>query len=105
MSRRLLVLGGLAAITLTLAACSSAGDLSIRNESRTDVTVVVDGGRDEVTADGGLVLLGKGCTRGDVLVEFPSGTSVVVPGPVCPDQEIVIHDGVAALEPVAAPSR
>lgn len=105
MRRRLIVLGGLAAITLTLVACSSPGDLSIRNESLTGVTVVVDGERDDVTAGGGLVLLGYGCTRGDVRVVFPWGASAVVPGPVCPDQEVVVHSGGADLEPAAAPSR
>lgn len=86
----------------TLRACSDAGDLSVTNAGDSDVTVLT--GDEEVTvpASGGVVLLDYGCTPGDVTVEFPSGGTVVMPGPVCPDQEIVVGDGTARLTPVAA---
>ena len=38
-------------------------------------------------------------------VEFPSGRSVVVPGPVCPEQEIIIRDGAVDVGPAAANDR
>ena len=103
MNCRSRALSGLAvgAIALTLAACGDAGDLSITNQSPTDVTVDLGDERAEVSADGGVVVLDYGCTPGDVTVTFPSGRSVVVPGPVCPDQEIVIRDGTVDVEPVA----
>ena len=88
---------GIAALTLT--ACGDAGDLSVRNASADDVTVSLGDEQGEVTAGGGMVFLDYGCTPGDVTVEFPSGISVVVPGPVCPEQEIVIRDGAARVEP------
>ena len=88
-------------VALVLAACSSAGDLSVRNESPTEVTVSLGDERAEVTAGGGVVFLEYGCTPGDVTVEFPSGTSVVVPGPVCPEQEIIVRDGSAGVRPLA----
>ncbi len=91
------VLGG-ALVTLT--ACSDAGDLSFVNEGPDDVVVVVDGEKAEVDSGGGVVFLDNGCTDGDVTVTFPSGHVTVVPGPVCPDQEIVIGDGRADLRPV-----
>jgi hypothetical protein len=89
-------------VTANLSACSTAGDLSVRNESLTDVTVSLGDERAEVTAGGGVAFLDYGCTPGDVTVEFPSGRSVVVPGPVCPEQEIVVRDGAVELEPAAA---
>ena len=91
------------ALCATLAACADAGDLSIVNNSSTDVTVRAGGDEadETVSAWGGVVFLDYGCTPGDVTVEFPSGRSVVVPGPVCPDQTIVIDDGTVELEPTA----
>ncbi len=83
-----------------LAACSDQGDLSFVNEGPDDVVVTVDGEESEVGSDGGMVILDYGCTDGDVTVAFPSGEVVVVPDPVCPDQEIVIGDGRADLRPV-----
>lgn len=59
----------------------------------------VDGEESEV-GSGGLLILDNGCADGDVTVTFPSGEVAVVPGPVCPDQEIVIEDGRADLRPV-----
>ena len=96
--------GGLAVVAwvVTLAGCSSAGDLEIFNEGPDDVWVLTGDEEVEVTHDGGAVLLDYGCTPGDVTVEFPSGESVVLAGPVCPEQRIVIGDGVAELRPASA---
>lgn len=88
--------GGLVAVS----ASSDAGDLSIVNEGLDDVVVAVDGDETEVDPGGGVVILDNGCTDGDVTVTFPAGEVAVVPGPVCPDQEIVIGDGRADLRPV-----
>jgi hypothetical protein len=102
-SSRSLALGGLAigALTLILAACSTAGDLLVTNESPTDVTVSLGDEQAEVTAGGGVEFLGYGCTPGDVAVEFPAGRSVVVTGPICPEQVIVIRDGTVDVESAA----
>ena len=93
------VIAGLLGATLT--ACADAGDLSIVNNSSTDVTVRTGDDEETVTAGGGVVFLDYGCTPGEVTIEFPSGPSVVVPGPVCPEQTIVIGDGTVELEPTA----
>lgn len=79
-------------VTVVLAGCGGGGDLSFRNDGPDDVSVVVDGETTSVDAGGGMVVLDAGCTRGDVLVTFPSGRTVTVPGPVCPDREVVVHD-------------
>lgn len=81
--------------TLCLVSCSSAGDLSITNDSGEAVTVDLGDEQVEVTADGGVVLLDYGCTPGDIRVERPSGKTDDVTGPVCADQQINIDaDGV-----------
>lgn len=93
-----LVLVGVAA-AVTLSACADSGDLSIVNNGPDDVWV--DTGDEEFTVaeDGGVVLLNYGCTPGDVTVRFSTGTEVEVPGPVCPEQEIVVEDETATLRP------
>lgn len=95
--------GGLAVVALvtTLAGCSSAGDLEIFNEGPDEVRVSTGDEEVEVTADGGAVLLDYGCTPGDVTVEFASGDTVVLSGPVCPEQHIVIGDGEGELRPAS----
>ncbi len=83
-----------------LTGCADAGDLSIENRGPDDV--VIDPGDEDpftVDADGGAVLLDYGCSPGDVVVTFPSGRRVTVPGPVCPDQQIVVRDGTARVTP------
>jgi hypothetical protein len=94
-----LALLGLAA---ALSACSSPGDLTFLNEGDTDATVSTGDEETTVDADGGVVLLGYGCTPGDVTVVLGSGRTIVLPGPVCPDQEVLIEDDDARLRPVAA---
>ena len=92
---------GLVILTMaaTLTACSSAGDLTISNESPVDVTVST--GEEEVTVSawGGASILGYGCTPGDVIVEFASGQKVVVAGPVCPEVQLVVLNGEVELRP------
>lgn len=97
------IVGGVLTLALmaVLAACSGAGDLSVVNESDVDVTVSTGDEEFEVSATGGTVLLDYGCTPGDVTVEFPSGQVVAVAGPVCSDEQLVVHDGEVALEPAS----
>src|SRR3954452_8124948 len=89
-------------VTASLTACTSPGNVSIENNGPTDVTVVIGDEESTVSADGGIVLLDYGCTPGDGTVEFPASHTVVVPGPVCPDERIVIGDGEVVLRAVAA---
>ncbi|PVU82265.1 hypothetical protein DDP54_03780 [Cellulomonas sp. WB94] len=103
--RTWLVLRGLIAVALavTLVTYNDAGDLSISNESSTEVTVITGDTEAIVPATGGTVLLDYGCTPGDVTVKVASGPAVVVPGPVCPEQQIVIRgDGKVELQPASA---
>ena len=101
--RRWLATGGLITVALaaTLIAHKIPGDLSIRNESPTDVTVLTGDAKDTVSARGGVTLLDYGCTPGDVTVKFTSGQVAVVPGPVCPEQQIVVYDGKVELQPAS----
>lgn len=89
------------ALGATLMTCSGPGDLAIRNESPADVTVLTGDEELKVSAGGGAALLDHGCTPGDVTVEFASG-QVVVSGPVCPEQQIVVYDGKVELQPASA---
>ena len=102
--RRWLVTGGLITVALaaTLITHKIPGDLTIRNESPTDVTVLTGDEELTVSAWGGAGLLDYGCTPGDVTVKFTSGQVVVVPGPVCPEQQIVVYDGKVELLPASA---
>ena len=92
-------------LAATLAACSDPGDLSIRNESPTEVTVLTGEEEVVVPGSGGSVLLDYGCTPGDVTVQVTSGPAVVLPGPVCPGTEIMIRrDGKVELQSDSASS-
>ena len=90
------------ALAATLTTCSRPGDLAIRNESPTDVTVLTGDEELTISAGGGASILDYGCTPGDVTVKFTSGPVVVVPGPVCPEQQIVVYDGKVELLPATA---
>jgi hypothetical protein len=92
-----------AVLALTLSACSGPGDLNISNNGPDDVTVVT-GDHEAMTvyADGAVAILGYGCTPADVTVKFSSGLEVVLPGPVCSDQQIMIGDDTATVEPVSS---
>lgn len=92
------------ALAAGLAACADEGDLSIRNTGPDDVSVDTGDEMVVVDADGGAVLLGYGCTPGDVTVTFATGARTVLSGPVCPEQEIVVGDGTADLRPAATGS-
>ena len=87
-------------LVVALVACSDQGDLGFVNEGPDDVVVTVDGEESEVSSGGGMLILDNGCTDGDVTVTFPAGEVAVVPGPVCPDQEIVIGDGDVDVRPI-----
>ena len=90
------------ALAATLATYGDPGDLAISNESSAEVTVLTDDDEAAVPALGGSVVLDYGCTPGDVTVEFASGPAVVVPGPVCPDEQIAVRrDGKVELQPAS----
>lgn len=80
-----------------LTGCTDPGDFSVTNESSEDVTVRVGDETAEVSAGGGVLILDLGCTDGDVTVEYTSGRTVVVPGPVCPDQYVSVDDDGATV--------
>jgi hypothetical protein len=63
--------------------------------------VTVSTGDEEfaVSAGGAASILGSGCTPGDVIVEFASDQKVVVNGPVCPDEQLVVLDGKVERRP------
>ncbi len=94
-------MGGLVGIflTMTVTACGNQGDLSVENSGPSDVTVLTGDNELSVPASGAVALLDYGCTPGDVTVKFASGQEVLLPGPVCPDQRIVVGDGTATLQP------
>jgi hypothetical protein len=98
-----LVTGGLITVALaaTLITHKIPGDLAFRNESPTDVTVLTGDEELTISAGGGAAILDYGCTPGDVTVKFTSGQVVVVPGPVCPEQQIVVYDGKVELQPAS----
>jgi hypothetical protein len=54
-----------------------------------------------VPGGGGLVLLGYGCTSGDVTAVLGTGRTVILSGPVCSDQEVVITEDDARLQTAA----
>lgn len=83
-----------------LGACATAGNLTIRNEGPSDVVVLTGVEDIEVGAGEGAAALEYGCTPGDVVVAFPSGEMVVLPGPVCPEERIVVGDGTAERQPI-----
>lgn len=96
--------GALSAATLVLAwsGCSDRGDLNIRNDGANDVVVRTGDEIVDVPGPGGVTMLDYGCTPGDVTVELTSGRRIVLPGPVCPDQEILVTDDSARLRPTTA---
>jgi|SRR5450631_385525 len=99
-----LFIGGLITVALaaTLTTCSRPGDLSFRNESRADVTVLIGNEKSTVSGWSGFTIHHYGCTPGDVTVKFTSGQVVVVSGPVCPEQQIVVYDGKVEVQPASA---
>lgn len=87
------------ALTATLTACGSQGDLAILNESPKDVSVSTADDEFTISGYGGIVILNSGCIQGDVTVEFASGRTVVVRGPICPEEQIMIRHGKVELQP------
>ena len=90
------------ALTAALTACTSDGDLGFSNEGPDDVNVSTGDQEFTVDADGGVVVLGYGCSEDNIVVHFPTGQEVVLTDPVCPDEQVVIRDGTVSLQP--APS-
>lgn len=89
------------ALTAALVACGGPGDLAFHNDGSRDATVSTGDEESVVSGGGGLVLLGYGCTPGDVTVVLGTGRTVVLSGPVCSDQEVVITDDDARLQTAA----
>lgn len=88
-----------AVLLASVAACGDAGDLSVVNESTAEVVVSTQDETFDVSSDGGTVLLDYGCTPGDVSVKYPDGRTVVLEGPICPDEEIVVRDDDVEVRP------
>lgn len=97
----LLVKSGLLAVALSaaLTGCSSAGDLNFSNEGPNDVTISTGSEKLTVAAWGAVSILGSGCSQGDIIVEFSSGQKVVIAGPICPSEQVVIHASTVDLQP------
>lgn len=93
----------LLAALVAVRAITDEGDLGLVNDGAEDVTFSTGDEQSVVTADGGVVLLGYGCSPGDVTVTFASGRVEVVPGPVCPDEQVVVT-GAGEVVRQAAPS-
>lgn len=87
------------ALAVALTGCTSDGDLSFSNEGAEDVTVSTGDQEFTVESDGGVHILGYGCTEGDTTVRFPTGQEVVLTERVCPDRQVVIRDGTVNVEP------
>lgn len=89
----------LLAVTAILTACSSPGDFTISNESSSEVTVSTEDEEITVAAWGGAIILGSGCIPGDIIVKFASGHKIVVNGPVCPEEQLVVLESKVELRP------
>lgn len=87
------------AATAMLSGCAGQGDVSIQNESPDDVTVSTADDEFSISGYGAIVLLESGCIKNDVTVEFVSGRTTLVPGPVCPDKQIMIGSDKVDLQP------
>lgn len=94
-----LLVGAVVALGLAagLTSCGPGGDLTILNEGPTDATVSTGDQTAVVPHSGGVSLLDYGCTPGDARVTLGSGQLIVLAGPICPDQEIVITETTARV--------
>ena len=86
------------ALSAVLTGCSR-GDLTFSNESPSEVTVSIGDEDYAIEGWGGVSILGAGCSQGDITVGFASGKTLVVDGPVCPDERVVIGEGTVDLQP------
>ena len=91
--------GGLVLVLGTATACGDDGAFTVMNNGPAEVTVSAGDQEFTLPPSEGNSVLDYGCTPGDVTVTFSSGTTVVLPGPVCPDQQVVVGDGTAELQP------
>lgn len=73
-----------------LAACTGGGDVTIANESSSDVTITTGDETFIVPALGATVVLGVGCIPDEVREDFESGAFVGIAGPICSDQQLFI---------------
>jgi len=91
------------AVAVALTGCSHHGELEITNNSDVAAKVLFDGTVVNVTAWGGVVIYDFDCTTGNVVVEPESAKPISVPGPMCPGDTMVIHDGTVDLERAPTP--
>ncbi|WP_250444184.1 hypothetical protein [Actinotalea sp. C106] len=86
------VLGAVA--LLGTAGCAAEKNIDVTNAS--DVTVTVRFGEEdlgEVTADGGVALLGTTeCYEGPIVVKYTGGRVLELEGPICPEQTLAVDD-------------
>jgi len=97
--RGLCVLVAAALVAAAASACARGGDLEVSNLGPGEVVVLTGDESFTVQPDGGVLILDYGCTPGDVTVRFTDGGERVVPGPVCSDERLVIHDGEVTVKP------
>ena len=88
-----------ALLVMSLSACGNKGNLSIENSGAGEVTVFTGNQQLTVPASEVIDVLDYGCTPGDVTVKLASGQQVLLHGPVCPDQRILVGEGTATLAP------
>ncbi|MGV8858280.1 hypothetical protein [Rhodoglobus sp.] len=83
---------GLLLLTMTaaLTACTGGGDVTITNESSSDVSITTGDDTFIVPSRGATVVLGVGCIPDEVRADFESGAFVGIAGPICSDQELFI---------------
>ena len=87
----------LLAVTAALTACTGGGDVTIANESSTDVTITTGDDTFIVPARGAIVVLGVGCILDEVRADFASGAFVGIAGPICSDQELFIPNNATEM--------
>jgi predicted small lipoprotein YifL len=88
-----------ALLVMSMSACGHKGTLSIENAGPGEVTVFTGDQQLTVPSSGAIDVLDYGCTLGDVTVKLASGQQVLLHGPVCPDQRILVSEGTATLAP------
>lgn len=101
--RMTMVLG--AVTLLCTVGCAAEKNIAVTNAS--DATVTVQLGKEdlgEVTADGGVVLLGTTeCYEGPIVVEYANGSATEVEGPICPGQTLVVGIETARIVETTSP--
>jgi hypothetical protein len=80
-----------------LTSCGDGGDLTVQNDGDDAVTVEIGEEKLDVPASSAVSLLDNGCSPGDVTARFTSGEAIVLDGPICPPDTIMIRGGDAAV--------